>query len=92
MKNLNPFFGDEFKMYLMMNMAANFSALGKKSLANKLSTQVDTFLKEGSMNHRKWCARIFRAAMSLSLNKAGDALSKLQGVEMESYEKDILMA
>ena len=44
------------------------------------------------MNHRKGCARIFRAAMSLSLNKAGDALSKLQGVEAESYEKDILMA
>jgi hypothetical protein len=34
----------------MLNMASNFSNLGKKAAANKLSTQVDAFLKEGSMN------------------------------------------
>jgi len=73
LKNLNPFYADEFKMFLLINMASNFSTLGKKAMANKLSTQVDTFLKEGSMNHRKWCARIFRAAFALSLNKPADA-------------------
>jgi hypothetical protein len=72
-KNVNSFYGDEFKMYLMLNMASNFGTLGKKAMANKLSNQADAFLKEGSMNHRKWCVRIFRAALALSLNKAADA-------------------
>jgi len=72
-KNVNSFFGDEFKMYLLLNMASNSGTLGKKAMANKLSNQADAFLKEGSMNHRKWCVRIFRAAMALSLNKAAEA-------------------
>jgi hypothetical protein len=72
-KDVNSFFGDEFKMYLMLNMASNSGILGKKAMANKLSNQADSFLKEGSMNHRNWCIRIFRAAMALSLNKAAEA-------------------
>lgn len=70
---MNSFYKDEFKMYLILNMASNFGTLGKKTMANKLSNQADAFLKEGSMNHRKWCVRIFRAALALSLNKAADA-------------------
>lgn len=75
--SLSPFFGDEFKLYLMLNMGSNFSTLGKKAIANKLSQQIDAFLKDGSMQQRKWCIRLYRAALALSLNQHTEAENKL---------------
>ena len=79
-EGLNSFFSNELKLYLMINMASNASSLGKKAQANSLTKQIEEFLKEGSMHQRRWCTRLFRGALHLSLNQIDDAQKKFSAI------------
>ena len=89
--SINPFFADELKIFLMVNMAQNNSNLGKKAQANKLQNQIESFLRDERVGNRI-NLRLFKVSMKLGLNMPQEAKTLLGGVDKETLEKDVLLA
>lgn len=94
---LGDFFTTELKVFILLNVSANLNTLSKKVASNKLQIQLENLLKgitdsgQGYLTKRL-NVRMFKAMMSLSLNKVEEAKKFLLGITEESYEKTIMEA